>query len=158
MSECKCIKEISYYMYHDSRTCFRVLIWNLYLNLRWMDIKRKYFWWRKCLGTRTAWTASKQVWVLSWVHGKKCPFSSQMKSFIPTFRGTHLQFICVKKLFTIIVIMIFTSNALKTNGQSFKFTIKLRNLVVIEKHGDRNSHLSQMTYILGLKIICSNLI
>ena len=100
MSECKCIKEISYYMYHDSRTCFRVLIWNLYLNLRWMDIKRKYYWWRKCLGTRTAWTASKQVWVLSWAHGKKCPFSSQMKSFIPTFRGMHLQFICVKKLFT----------------------------------------------------------
>ena len=41
--------------------------------------------------------------------------------------------------------MIFTSNdhALRANGQSFKFAIKLRNLVTIEKLEHRNSYLSQ---------------
>ena len=27
------------------------LIWNLYLNLRRMDMKKQYFWGQKCLGT-----------------------------------------------------------------------------------------------------------
>ena len=47
-------------------------------------------------------------------------------------------------------------NVMKTNGQSFKFIIKLRNLVAIKKQEHRNSYLSQITYVTVLTIIFTN--
>ena len=51
-------------------------------------------------------------------------------------------------------------HALRTNDQSFHYylIIKLRNLITTEKREHRNSYLSQITYVPGLTIICSNLI
>ena len=37
--------------------------------------------------------------------------------------------------------------ALRTNGQFFKFTIKLKNLIIIEKREYRNSYLPQINLL-----------
>ena len=39
------------------------LIWNLYLNLRPIDMEEKYFLGHKCLGTHATYAVSKQVWI-----------------------------------------------------------------------------------------------
>ena len=41
---------------------------------------------------------------------------------------------------------LFSGHVLRTNGQTSKFTVKLRNLVTFEKREYRNSYLSQIRY------------
>ena len=69
---------------------------------------------------------------------KRCPFSSQIESSFSNFQKQ--------------------GHALMTNNQSFKFTVKLMNLVTTENWEHRSSHLSQVTYTPGLTKICRNLI
>ena len=76
---------------YDSRTCFKVLIWNFYLSLSWMHIEKKYFWdisvWAALLLEKFQNRSAFEI-----EHGKTCPFSSQIRSSIPTFRDMHLLF------------------------------------------------------------------
>ena len=89
-------------------TCFKELIWNLYLylSLSWMDKKKKIFWERhRCLGTHTARAVTKQICVWNWA--KKIPSLSKIGSSIPTFSHA-LKFISANKVFSTIVWLIFT--------------------------------------------------
>ena len=51
INEWKCVKQKSYYTYHKSPEQGKELNWNLYLNLRRIDMEEKYFWGHKCFGT-----------------------------------------------------------------------------------------------------------
>ena len=86
-------------------------------------------------------------------HGKTCSIPSTIWSYIPIFA----QIDQCENIFLCKFLREFQHkvHVLNTKCQSFKFTVKLRYLTTKKGRG-RNSYLSQITYILPIKIIWSN--